>query len=231
VGLAGCGRSNAAIANVASQGRHGRQVAAPVRRLPVGRPGRPVTQRPSRTFTALQRAEVKALACALPATRGWPLSRWTSADLAPAGIAESMSVSTVRRILTKDAIKPWQYRSWISVRDPNFQAKAARVLELLPAPPRRPSPRRRRVRHQQRGEDLHPSPLPLSPHDAARPRPTDARRARPRPRRRTGLPRRLGRGRRHRRGPMRRDHRHRAVPRPPRPSDEHRALPVSDAGH
>ncbi len=41
-----------------------------------------------------------------------------------------MSVSTVRRILTKDAIKPSQYRSWISVRDPNFQAKAARVLEL-----------------------------------------------------------------------------------------------------
>ncbi|MDT0264255.1 hypothetical protein [Jatrophihabitans lederbergiae] len=61
------------------------------------------------------------------------MSRWTSADLAAevaAGIAESMSASTVRRILTKDAIKPWQYRSWISVRDPNFQAKAARVLEL-----------------------------------------------------------------------------------------------------
>ncbi len=41
-----------------------------------------------------------------------------------------MSASTVRRILARDAIKPWQYRSWISVRDPNFKAKASTVLEL-----------------------------------------------------------------------------------------------------
>ena len=60
--------------------------------------------------------------------------RWASADLAAevtaAGIAASMSASTVRRILAHDAIKPWQYRSWISVRDPHFRVKAARGLEL-----------------------------------------------------------------------------------------------------
>ena len=31
---------------------------------------------------------------------------------------------------TRDAIKPWQYRSWIFPRDPDFAAKAARVLDL-----------------------------------------------------------------------------------------------------
>jgi hypothetical protein len=36
----------------------------------------------------------------------------------------------VRRILGSDAIKPWQYRSWISIRDPDFATKAKRVLDL-----------------------------------------------------------------------------------------------------
>lgn len=93
----------------------------------------PRSGRPPR-FTPLQRAQVKALACQLPATYGVPLSRWSCPELATevvsAGIAETMSGSTVRRILKRDAIKPWQYRSWISVRDPNFAAKAARVLDL-----------------------------------------------------------------------------------------------------
>jgi homeodomain-containing protein len=33
-------------------------------------------------FTLAQQAEVKALACRLPAVRGLPLSRWSTADLA-----------------------------------------------------------------------------------------------------------------------------------------------------
>jgi transposase len=89
--------------------------------------------RPPR-FTPVQVAEVKALACQLPAETGVPLSRWSCPDLAAEvtgrGIAETMSASTIRRILTRDAIKPWQYRSWLFIRDPNFQAKAARVLDL-----------------------------------------------------------------------------------------------------
>ena len=63
-----------------------------------------------------------------------PLSRWSSPELAaqarPEGLVESMSASTVRRWLAADAIKPWQYRSWIFPRDPDFAAKAARVLDL-----------------------------------------------------------------------------------------------------
>jgi hypothetical protein len=36
----------------------------------------------------------------------------------------------VRRILADDTLKPWQYQSWILIRDPQFAAKAARVLDL-----------------------------------------------------------------------------------------------------
>lgn len=41
-----------------------------------------------------------------------------------------MSASTVRRWLAADAIKPWQHRSWIFPRDPDFAVKAGRVLDL-----------------------------------------------------------------------------------------------------
>ena len=84
-------------------------------------------------FTAADRAEVIALACALPAESGLPLSRWSGPDLARELAARcqlAVSASTVRRWLARDALKPWQHRSWISVRDPEFAARAARVLDL-----------------------------------------------------------------------------------------------------
>ena len=89
--------------------------------------------RPAR-FTPVQVAEAKALACQLPAETGVPLSRWTcpelAAELTARGITGPVSASTVRRWLRQDAIKPRQYRSWISIRDPLFRAKAQRVLDL-----------------------------------------------------------------------------------------------------
>jgi transposase len=94
---------------------------------------RPRTGRPAR-FTPLQVAEVKALACQLPAEQGVPLSVWSCPELAREavcrGIATAVSASTVGRWLAEDAIKPWQHRSWIFVRAPDFQAKAARILDL-----------------------------------------------------------------------------------------------------
>jgi hypothetical protein len=45
-------------------------------------------------------------------------------------IAGSNSPSTMRRWLKQDALKSWQYQSWIFVRDPAFRPKAARVLDL-----------------------------------------------------------------------------------------------------
>jgi hypothetical protein len=45
-------------------------------------------------------------------------------------VTASISASTIRRWLTRDAIKPWQHRCWIFPRDPDFAAKAGRVLDL-----------------------------------------------------------------------------------------------------
>jgi transposase len=94
---------------------------------------RPRAGRPSR-FTPLQVAEVKALACQLPAEAGVPLSVWSCPELAREavcrGITTAISASTVGRWLAEDAIKPWQHRSWIFIRDPDFGAKASRVLDL-----------------------------------------------------------------------------------------------------
>ena len=85
-------------------------------------------------FAATVVAEVKALACSLPAEHGQPLSRWSCKELADEavrrGVTDSVSGSTVRRWLDADAIKPWQHRSWIFPRDPDFTVKAERVLDL-----------------------------------------------------------------------------------------------------
>jgi transposase len=92
----------------------------------------PRSGRPRRLPDAV-RAQVIALACELPATSGVPLSRWSSPELARELAARAqvwVSASTVRRWLAEDALKPWQHRSWISIRDPDFAVKAARVLDL-----------------------------------------------------------------------------------------------------
>jgi len=78
--------------------------------------------------------QVKALACELPCDSGLPLSRFSSEDIATEaisrGIVAQISGATVWRWLNEDAIKPWRYRSWIFPRDPHFEEKAGRVLDL-----------------------------------------------------------------------------------------------------
>jgi hypothetical protein len=85
-------------------------------------------------FPPAQVAEVKALACELPSERGVPLSRWSSAEIAreavERGIVAEISGATVWRWLSEDAIRPWNYRSWIFPRDPDFARKAGRILDL-----------------------------------------------------------------------------------------------------
>jgi transposase len=94
---------------------------------------RPRSGRPRR-FSAAAVAEVKALACELPTKSDVPLAKWSCPDLATEatrrGVVTSVSASTVRRWLAADALKPWQHRSWIFPRDPDFAVKAARVLDL-----------------------------------------------------------------------------------------------------
>jgi hypothetical protein len=78
--------------------------------------------------------QVKALACELPWHSGVPLSRFSSNEIATEvvqrGIVARISGATVWRWLREDAIRPWQHRSWIFPRDPDFEHKAGRVLDL-----------------------------------------------------------------------------------------------------
>ncbi len=131
---AAAGAANAAIA--ADLGVCADTVRKWRRRFAVGRlaglKDAPRSGRPP-VFTAANRAEAVALACALPAETGVPLSKWSCPELArelAARCQVAASASTVGRWLAADALKPWQHRSWISVRDPEFAAKAARVLDL-----------------------------------------------------------------------------------------------------
>jgi len=134
--LAGQGRATEIIArklqidpNTARKWRH-RWCAAPqlVALGDAARSGRPSP------FTPVQVAQVKAAACTPPADCGVPLSRWSCPELArhavATGICPSIAASTVRRWLSEDALKPWQYQSWIFIRDPQFAVKAGRVLDL-----------------------------------------------------------------------------------------------------
>jgi hypothetical protein len=78
-------------------------------------------------------AQVKAVACELPRTHGVPLSRFSRAELHRFVIEQAVSeasASTIGRWLAQDAIRPWQHKSWIFPRDPDFLEKAGPVLDL-----------------------------------------------------------------------------------------------------
>ena len=78
--------------------------------------------------------QVKALACELPRQFGLPLSRWSLSELneqvCQSGLVAKISDSTLWRWLHEDAIRPWFHRCWIFPRDPQFAAKAGRLLDL-----------------------------------------------------------------------------------------------------
>jgi len=78
--------------------------------------------------------QVKALAGELPPRLGLPLSRLSLADIrqeaVAQGIVAQVSGTTLWRWLSADALRPWQHRSWIFPRDPDFAGKAGRILAL-----------------------------------------------------------------------------------------------------
>ena len=93
---------------------------------------RPRTGRP-RQISELDRAAVVALACQLPAGSGVPLARWTGPELLAeitTQAAGPLSLTSLRRILADHPVKPWQYRSWIYPRAPDFEARAAVIVDL-----------------------------------------------------------------------------------------------------
>src|SRR5215831_19258344 len=78
--------------------------------------------------------QVKALACELPHRLGLPLSRLSIAEIRQHvlshGLVAEISGTTLWRWLSSDALRPWQQRSGIFPRHPNFAAKAGPVLDL-----------------------------------------------------------------------------------------------------
>lgn len=51
-------------------------------------------------------------------------------EVRQSGIVATISDSTIWRWLNEDAIRPWQHRTWIFPRDPQFAVKAGRILDL-----------------------------------------------------------------------------------------------------
>ncbi len=78
--------------------------------------------------------EIKAIACEFPTVHQVPLSRWSADEIARyachCGLVATISGSTVWRWLNEDTIRPWQHRSWIFPRDPQFALKAGQILDL-----------------------------------------------------------------------------------------------------
>ena len=86
------------------------------------------------------------MACELPYRQGLPLSRFSLAEIRrevlAEGVVAEISGATLWRWLSRDALRPWRFRSWIFPRDPAFVQKAGRILDLyegvwegVPLPP------------------------------------------------------------------------------------------------
>ncbi len=81
------------------------------------------------------------MACERPDNLGRSLSQWDCTELARQlvadGIAESISASTVRRILAHHKLKPWRHHMWLSPkhpRDAEFYARVEEVIDLYTRP-------------------------------------------------------------------------------------------------
>ena len=90
-----------------------------------------------RRITSTQRKRAVAVAGARPDTHGVPLTRWSldrlSAYLAELGVV--ISPIHLWRLLAQAGLSFQRTRSWKASPDPDYEAKAARVLELYQAAP------------------------------------------------------------------------------------------------
>lgn len=98
---------------------------------PEYRGGRP------RRITPTQRQRVIAVAGARPDTQGVPLTRWSLDRLSAYLAGEDLVISPVHlwRLLDRAGLSFQRTRSWKASPDPDYEARAARVLELYEACP------------------------------------------------------------------------------------------------
>ena len=91
-----------------------------------------------RRITVADRKQIVAVAGARPDTQGVPLTRWSLPRLAH-HLAEqrlvAISPAHLARVLAATGLSFQRTRSWKASPDPDYEAKAARVLELVSAPP------------------------------------------------------------------------------------------------
>jgi transposase len=92
-----------------------------------------------RRITEAERERIVAVAGARPDSLGVPLTRWSLRELAAhLASAEGIEVSHAHlgRILAKAGLSFQRTRSWKASPDPDYEAKAARVISLCKRPPR-----------------------------------------------------------------------------------------------
>lgn len=91
-----------------------------------------------RRITSEQRRQAVAVAGARPDTQGVALTRWSlprlADHLAEAGVLE-ISPAHLGRVLADAGLSFQRTRTWKASPDPDYEGKAARVLELRSAPP------------------------------------------------------------------------------------------------
>lgn len=90
-----------------------------------------------RRITAAQRQRVVAVAGARPDTQGVPLTRWSLDRLSAYLAGEGLQISPIHlwRLLGQAGLSFQRTRSWKASPDPDYEARAARVLELYSAQP------------------------------------------------------------------------------------------------
>ncbi|MEU7916994.1 IS630 family transposase [Microbispora bryophytorum] len=86
------------------------------------------------TFTLPQRREIKKIAKSTPAEHGLPFSRWSLTKLADflvaEGVVEDISHEGLRELLRAEGVSFQAMKTWKASRDPDYQAKKARIEHL-----------------------------------------------------------------------------------------------------
>lgn len=90
-------------------------------------------------ISALERHQVVATACLPPERFGLHRSVWSHDTLAETlvreGLVDSISATTVGRILDEAEIKPHRVKMWCHSNDPRYQEKMRDIVELYVHPP------------------------------------------------------------------------------------------------
>ncbi|MBC6470661.1 IS630 family transposase [Actinomadura alba] len=87
-----------------------------------------------KTFTLAERREIKKIAKSKPAEHGLPFSTWSLAKLADflvaEGVVDDISHEGLRILLREEGVTFQRVKTWKTSRDPDYEAKKARVEHL-----------------------------------------------------------------------------------------------------